>query len=194
MKTVARCLIPAIVLSVCPFLGCHHPDRQASRRIAQRGVAQVDITPPVGFRMAGYFNERLSTGVHDPLQAKALVLRQGQEQIALVSCDLVGVSLGDTTKARARASERTGIPVTNIVICATHTHTGPLFDGPLREYFHEAAMAKYQNDPQEKVNYRRFLVERLVTVITAAQANLRPAEVQTGITRQEGVAFNRRFG
>src|SRR5437879_6246392 len=37
----------------------------------QIGAAEIDITPPAGFRMAGYFNERLSTGTHDPLKAKA---------------------------------------------------------------------------------------------------------------------------
>src|SRR3990167_3942949 len=40
----------------------------------QAGLAVVDITPPVPYRMCGYFNERLSTGIHDPLHAKALVL------------------------------------------------------------------------------------------------------------------------
>ncbi len=194
MKIVARCLIPAIVLSVCPFLGCQHSDRQASPgESLSVGAAEIDITPPVGYRLAGYFSERLATGVHDPLRAKAIVLRQGREQIALVSCDLIGVSLGISTNARAGASKRTSIPVTNIVICATHTHTGPLFEGPLRDYFHKAALEKHGSDPQEPVDYPSLLIERLVTVIAAAQANLRPAEVQAGMAKQEGLAFNRRF-
>ena len=54
-------------------------------------------------------------------------------------------------------------------------------------------MEKYQNDPQEKVDYPAFLIERLVKVIAAAQANLRPAELQAGIAKQEGLSFNRRF-
>jgi neutral ceramidase len=194
MKTVARCLIPVIVFSVCPFLGCQHTDRRrAAGELLSVGAAEIDITPPVGYRLAGYFNERLGTGVHDPLQAKAIVLRQGREQIALVSCDLIGVSLGISTNARARASERTGIPVTNICICATHTHTGPLFEGPLREYFHQVAIEKHHSDPQEQVDYPALLIERLVNVIAAAQANLRPADVLAGVAKQEGLAFNRRF-
>ena len=194
MKTVARCLIPAIVLSVVPFLGCQHPDgRPATGESLSAGAAEIDITPPVGYRLAGYFSERLATGIHDPLKAKAIVLRQGREQIALVACDLIGVSLGISTNARARASERTGIPVTNIVIGATHTHTGPLFEGPLREYFHQAAVEKQQRDPQEQVDYPSLLIERLVNVIAAAQANLRPAELQAGVAKQKGLAFNRRF-
>ena len=47
------------------------------------GVAAIDITPPLGYRMSGYFNERLSTGVLNPLQAKAIVLRQGGESAAM---------------------------------------------------------------------------------------------------------------
>src|SRR3972149_645037 len=45
----------------------------------QAGVAVVDITPPIPFRMSGYFMERLSTGTKDPLHAKAIVFQQGDE-------------------------------------------------------------------------------------------------------------------
>ena len=48
------------------------------------GIAVIDITPPIGYRMSGYFRERLSTGTANPLHAKALVLRQGPQNAALV--------------------------------------------------------------------------------------------------------------
>src|SRR5687768_16056857 len=54
------------------------------------GVATKDITPPIGYRMCGYFSERPSTGVHDPLLVKALYFRQGETQAVLVFCDLIG--------------------------------------------------------------------------------------------------------
>ena len=41
------------------------------------GTASVEITPPVGWRMAGNFYEKFSTGIHDPLYAKAMVWKQG---------------------------------------------------------------------------------------------------------------------
>jgi hypothetical protein len=159
----------------------------------QIGAAEIDITPPIGHRMAGYFDERLATGVHDPLKAKAIIVRQGQEQVAMVFCDLVGFSLNVTTNARAQASQLTGIPVSNIVICATHSHTGPLFDDTRRHYFHDAAVAKYGTDPKEKIYYPAFLTERLVKVIVQAQAKLRPADLDVGIAKQEGMPFNRRY-
>jgi hypothetical protein len=55
------------------------------------GVAEQDITPPVGFPMAGYFHERLADGQIDPLKAKAIVFRGNGQQAALVICDLTGV-------------------------------------------------------------------------------------------------------
>jgi len=157
------------------------------------GAAEIDITPPVGFRMAGYFDERLATGVHDPLQAKALVLRQGDLELALVFCDLIGLSLNVTTNARALASRQTGIPVPNIVISATHSHTGPLFDDVRRFYFHQAAVAQYGRDPHETLDYPAFLIEQLARVIAEARTNVAPAELAAGFATQAGLAFNRRY-
>jgi len=194
MSSISRFLIPPALAAVWLLAGCTHVSPTASPGEAfQVGVAELDITPPVGSRMAGYFNERVATGTHDPLHAKAIVFQQGKEEIALVSCDLLGLSLSISTNARAEASAQTGIPMTNIVVCATHSHTGPLFEGALRDYFHDAAERKYQHDPHEDIDYPAFLIQRVVKAIAAAQANLRPAEVQAGVTTQPGIAFNRRY-
>jgi neutral ceramidase len=181
-------------LAFCLSLGCLHPAFAGTpTNVLVIGAAEVDITPPIGHRMAGYFDERLATGIHDPLRAKAIVLKQGREEVALVFCDVVGFSLNVTTNARALASRQTGIPVSNIVICATHSHTGPLFDDVRRHYFHEAAVSKYGTDPQEKIYYPDFLTERVVKVMVAAQAAARPARLQAGIVKQPGLPFNRRY-
>ncbi len=157
------------------------------------GVAQVDITPPVGMRMSGYFSERLSTGAHDPLWAKAMVLEQGGTRLALVFCDLSGVSLNVSTLARAMASEKTGIPVAHISISATHSHTGPLYDDIRWRVAHEAALATHGEDPHEPIHYPAMLITRLVQVIEKANAALAPARLEAGIAQQEGLSFNRRF-
>lgn len=167
--------------------------RAADASALQIGAAEIDITPPAGHRMAGYFDERLATGTHDPLKAKAITLRQNREEIALVFCDLVGPSLNVTAKARAQSSEQTGIPIKNIVIAATHSHTGPLFDDTRRNYFHQLAIEKDGHDAAEKIYYPDFLAERLVKVIAEAHSHLHPATLETGITQQENLTFNRRY-
>src|SRR5438552_3766971 len=55
----------------------------------QAGTAKVAITPPTGFPMWGYAarHDQPSTGVRDPLFARALVLAVGKERLALVSLD-----------------------------------------------------------------------------------------------------------
>lgn len=157
------------------------------------GLAVADITPPQGYRMSGYFHERCSTGVRDPLHAKAIVLRQGEERAVLVFCDLIGLSLNVSNRARKLASEKTGIPASNILVAATHTHTGPLYFGALRKHFHDLAVTKHGSDPHEKVDYPQALVNKLVGVIVEAEAAARRVRLEAGTARQIGLSFNRRF-
>ncbi|MBN1420339.1 MAG: hypothetical protein JXP34_16280 [Planctomycetes bacterium] len=92
------------------------------------GYADIDLAPPLGVTMPGYFSERRATGVLDPLRAKALVLSigEGTEEtaIAIVACDLIGIDAGTGGRIRAAIQERTGIPAGCILLHATHTHTG----------------------------------------------------------------------
>lgn len=188
LANFASILVCSLILAACAT-----PPQRETAQTVRAGLAEIDITPPVGYRLAGYFEERLSTGVHDPLHAKAIVLAQGDEKIALVFCDLVGLSLRVTDRARALASARTRIPIAHILIAATHSHTGPLFDDVREKYFHEQAVEKFGHDAQEKISYPDFLVQQLVRVISAAHARLQPAVIEAGIARQEGLAFNRRY-
>src|SRR5262245_36283068 len=186
MINTARCFVAALFF-VAVF------DRITAAADYQAGVAVVDITPPKNYRMSGYFNERLNTGTHDPLQAKAVVFRQGNQQAALVFCDLIGIAQDVSRRARQTAAQKSGIPAANILIHGTHSHTGPLYDGALRRHFHDQAVAKSGKDPYEEVDYPAFLVERIVEAIAQAQAGAQPVKVSAGITEQRGLSFNRRF-
>ncbi|HTN75075.1 MAG TPA: neutral/alkaline non-lysosomal ceramidase N-terminal domain-containing protein [Pirellulaceae bacterium] len=158
------------------------------------GVAVRDITPPIGYRMSGYFYERGSTGTLDPLQAKALVLAQGDTQAALVFCDLIGLGRNVSDRARELASKETKIPASNIVIAATHSHTGPLYAGVLRDYFHAQAVAKHGHDPAEQgIDYPAVLAKQIAAAIVAAQANLQSVTLAGVQAEQRGLSFNRRF-
>src|ERR1041385_2425382 len=76
----------------------------------QVGAAEVVISPPAGTPMAGYYATRLSTGVHDDLHAKAIVIASGEERVALVACDLVGIPPEVIEEARSLVQASTGIP------------------------------------------------------------------------------------
>lgn len=158
------------------------------------GMAQVNITPQVGCRLAGHFYEILSTGVHDSLWAKAMVLQQGKEKFAFVFCDLIGMTPVVSTKVRQQAFARTGIPVKNIIVAAAHSHTGPLFYGFQHTYFHDKAMADNGgHDPHERTDYSVFLTSRIVKAIVEANNVIKPVQLETGAGERSGLSFNRRY-
>lgn len=90
------------------------------------GLAKVDITPAIGTELCGHFRADLkSTGIHSNLYAKALVLDDGEKEVVLVSCDLLGVTSTLAASARKRIEEMTGVKSGNVMISCTHTHSGP---------------------------------------------------------------------
>ncbi|MEP6662446.1 MAG: hypothetical protein ABJC04_02170 [Verrucomicrobiota bacterium] len=190
MKFFCTLAWSVFLMAGCSSGNFHTGDKNETLRV---GLAEIDITPPEGFRLAGYFDERISTGTHDPLKAKAVFFQQGQQQIALVFCDLLGISRNVSQQARARIQQRTGIPLTNVLIAATHSHSGPLFDDVRRTYFHDEAIRKSGRDPHEKIDYSSFLIEQLVRVALQSRARAQTASLEIAIARQEGLSFNRRF-
>lgn len=89
------------------------------------GVAVADITPPVGTLLFGYRPDLHSESVNDNLTATAFAFSQGEEKYVMVT---VCVCLLDTTvtdELRDIISREHGVEKGNILICATHTHSGP---------------------------------------------------------------------
>ena len=88
------------------------------------GTATTDITPglerPV--YLAGFAPNRRATGVLHPLEAGVLYLRRGDEAVALVTVDLIGLLRPDVEAIRALV---TALPPERVMICSTHTHAGP---------------------------------------------------------------------
>ena len=91
------------------------------------GAARVDVTPPPGVRMYGYGarGRNVSTGVHDPLYAKAIVLDDGARTVAWVALDLGYADKPLTRDVRAAVSEALGFD--DVFLTASHTHSGPAF-------------------------------------------------------------------
>lgn len=93
--------------------------------ICRAGCAQQKITPPLGVSLAGYFHDRIGKSVRDDLYARAIVIESGGARLAMISCDLISISEELSLPAKAIIEKEVGIPPENVLICATHTHTGP---------------------------------------------------------------------
>lgn len=156
------------------------------------GAAVIDITPPEPYRMSGYFYERLSTGTHDPLYARALVMRQGQLTTVLIVCDLIGVGRELTAEARSQIAEKLSIDDKHIVIGATHSHTGPLYGGVLLDWW-KKRKASASETAQPEFDYPKFLIERLVAVAAKANQKLTVSTMEFATGSEQTISFNRRF-
>jgi hypothetical protein len=90
------------------------------------GFFRSDITPHEPCFLVGYPHvARISTGTNDPLLASALCLENNGTALLLISLDVLFVSADWTRDCRARITAATGIPGEQILIAATHTHSGP---------------------------------------------------------------------
>ena len=96
------------------------------RGTLKAGMAKTVVTPPVGTQLSGYSGRTdPSTGVLDDLYAKALVVDDGNERIALVVCDIIGFRIDMVNEIRSTIGQQTGIKPDNVMVTCTHTHSGP---------------------------------------------------------------------
>lgn len=90
------------------------------------GTSQIDITPLPGVELSGFAaRTQPSTGVLDPLFAKALHLTDGTARLLWIHCDLVGFDRSIVLAFRRWAQENLGLRAGQVMLSATHTHSGP---------------------------------------------------------------------
>lgn len=146
----------------------------------QAGVARTEITPPPGLDLTGYIaRQNPSTGVRDPLYARALVLDDGRRQIALISCDLLGFDREFVADTRTRIELATAIPGPQVMLAATHTHAGP-------------ATMFLRGCGDQDPGYIAQLQERLADLAHQAQTALQPATLAVGKGSSVAGVHNRR--
>lgn len=73
------------------------------------GYARVNITPPMGINIAGYFKVRLADGVLDELEACCVALGSGDVKALLITVDHCGLGKEVLTPIREAISERCGV-------------------------------------------------------------------------------------
>lgn len=148
----------------------------------QAGAAANKITPTKQVYLAGYASNRPNTGgVHDDIWARAVVVQVGQERVAIVVCDLLGLLRDDVQKIRQRVKS---VPPNRVMVLCTHVHSAPdtigLW-GPTR------AQSGRDNE------YVNFVIEAVAKTIDEAANKLQPATVGFAKTNIEGVAYNYRI-
>ena len=146
----------------------------------QAGFARVDVTPPMGSPVDGYFRDRVANGVLDPIQLNALAISDGEHRAVMIAGDFLGVEIFHVAAIKELITHRTGLKNEEIFLSATHSHTSVF----LRE--HPA-----ENLPWEyiKLLYRKYADVAQMALADLADATLYTAEKQTA----KPVGFVRRY-
>ncbi len=153
-------------------------------------MTRADITPPCGLELAGYPHyPRNNTGFHDPLYAACMYLNNGEQEVAMVTLDLLFFSKKHVATVRRLVRERCGIDEQNIMISCSHTHSGPWASGRLDIESLEAG----KEQPKE---YVETLISTIVGMICDAKDNAFAGYFTSGTTvcgAESGIGGNRRI-
>ncbi len=152
-------------------------------------ISKIDFSTQEKFFMAGAATSNISpslygdvysaptiTYVHDELHARALVLDDGETRLAFVVVDVIGLNRELIDEAKKLIHEEINLPVENIMISATHTHS---------------ARSARGNEPFS--DYQRFVIRRIADAVSGAVYNLEPALIGWGGGNMPQHVFVRRW-
>jgi len=143
------------------------------------GFARMDITPPLGIHISGYYKERIADGILDALEANCVAVSDGENTALLYNLDVAGIPQIRGDIFRKAISEATGVAYEGIFITCGHTHTGPELGNP--------------GNPEVDEAYAAMLARKLCDAGNLAIADLAPATAGYGRATAPKVSFVRRF-
>jgi neutral ceramidase len=143
------------------------------------GVAKIDITPQEPVLLAGYAARKdPSTGVHDPLSARATVFESNGGRLVLISADILGYYGGSFDYIQKALTERFHLQPSELFLTANHTHSGP-------------AVTVAPDSYPANLAYTHMLKDALIEVVSEASNSMRPARLGAG-AGSSPIAVNRR--
>jgi hypothetical protein len=154
------------------------------------GVAKVKITPQESMWLAGYAaRDHAAEGVLLDLWAKALVLEDAERnRSVLVTADLLEFPKQVSDRIRERLNEKSGWGKAQIILNASHTHSGPVLPySALTDMY-----LPFNAQEQAKIDrYGSMLEQQIVDLVVEALKSLEPVtlEAANGVAR---IQVNRR--
>lgn len=167
------CALILVCLACSPLHAADAP------RVFKAGAATSNVTPELGSSINGGFQDGTATFIHDELHARCLALDDGQTKLALVVVDSCVIGRAVFDEARKIVHEATGLPMENMLMSATHSHSC----GTLQ--------AVGQSEPNPL--YQRFVARRIADGVRRALTNLAPAKIGWGFGEVPQHVFNRRW-
>ena len=146
------------------------------------GFARVDVTPALGTNLAGYFEERLASGILDPIELNAIAMGDEEEKVVIIISDFLGIRVEYADRIRKMVAERTGVPMDHVMVTALHQHTSIcLRGGPGNNVL--------EDHEYLQLMYRKFADVAQMAISDMADATMCYAEQET----EKPIAFVRRY-
>ena len=148
------------------------------------GFSKVNINPPLGISIAGYYIPRFAKGFLDDTNISGIAFECDGKKIIVISVDVCTLDTALVRSFAEKIEEATGVAKENIFITATHSHTAADVGTTLDKCANDQIIAEYT----------RFVANRMVDAAVMALADLKPAKMgfATGWA-PERVAYIRRY-
>jgi neutral ceramidase len=146
------------------------------------GYAKREITPPLGSPLAGrpMLVGRRARAIRDSLSARAVHIEGKSGHITILVADLLLV----TKALHQQVAQTSGRPPENLLVLATHTHSGP--GGYWQGRHLESFMGPYDACARDR------LIERLAETVREAVQCTRTSKVSAVSIDMHGMSTNRR--
>lgn len=140
------------------------------------GADEAPVNPPDSAYMAGYGQNRKSTGVHDNLYIKAVAVANNDNAVVFITFDCIGLPYPVLQQIRDAVEKKippSQLDVTHIIASSTHTHAGPDVIGIWGEDMQHSGVDSA---------YTSFLVQSAAEVITRAWKRRQPVTARYAVT------------
>ncbi len=147
----------------------------------QVGFARVNITPPFGVKLQGYFIERIADGLLDELELNCLAVKNNGKIALLITADNCGIRLPYIELAKDAIVKELGIDRNGIIVHSTHTHTSSMLS---------------LDDPSQgelDILYSKYTINKFAQVAKLAVDDLKSARLGYAVSKAEKIGFNRRY-
>ena len=152
------------------------------------GFSRVNITPPLGIKLLGYYHIRYADGVLDELEVNALAINKNDSTALIVAVDNALLPKKVVDLAKDEILKLVNVSKECIFINSTHTHTAPALaiEG-------ECFEIESTEDFTIEIEYTKTLVKKIASACKMAIDDLTPAKMGHAVSKAERISFNRRY-
>jgi hypothetical protein len=196
MKRILFSLLIAAVVTSLLGVTAAGARAAAPASLLKVGFAERDITPDIGMEQPGGYGKAFHQTLHDPCKVRASVFDDGNNRVALVGIDAIGIRRPLVEAVRKAVHEKCGIAPESILIGASHSHSSGPINAIPGEYDYGSPLVKslaYEKSISANPKYWRLVEKQLIEAICAADQSRAHARCGVGKGLEDKVAFNRRF-